>query len=208
VKAKLRNGRSDPVTANEVWAMGFVHDQLYAVRRLRTLTMIDAYTRYVPAIVPRERFTTADVVSVLEQVCAHHGHPQSIRGERFNAHWFLNLADARAKCERWRGVCHTERPHGAIGYRTPSEARKASGLTKPARPEVRPSRAHGTSIRFDSGAEPENQYRIQVSFREPSWRELFSARRHAGLAFLTAPTRLTGPLTCPCFHPVKARDRR
>lgn len=65
--------------ANDVWAMDFVHDQLYDGRRLRILTVIDAYTRYVRAIEPRERFTGADVVSVLERICARHGHPKSIR---------------------------------------------------------------------------------------------------------------------------------
>lgn len=45
VKAKLREGRSDPVTANDVWAMDFVHDQHYDGRRLRIPTVIDAYTR-------------------------------------------------------------------------------------------------------------------------------------------------------------------
>lgn len=177
VKTKLREGRSDPVTANEVWAMDFVHDQLYDGRRLRILTVIDAYTRYVPAIEPRERFTGADVVSVLERICGRHGHPKSVRvdqgpefisrdldlwayangveldfsrpgkptdnafieslngkfrAECLNAHWFMNLADARGKCERWRKDYNTKRPHSAIGYRTPAEARKASGLTQPA----------------------------------------------------------------------------
>ena len=42
VKAKLREGRTDPVMANDVWAMDFVHDQLYDGRRLRILTVIDA----------------------------------------------------------------------------------------------------------------------------------------------------------------------
>jgi putative transposase len=177
VKAKLRVGRSDPAMANDVWAMDFVHDQLYDGRRLRILTVIDAFTRYVPAIEPRERFTGADVVGVLERICARHGHPRSIRvdqgpefisrdldlwayangveldfsrpgkptdnafieslngkfrAECLNAHWFMNLADARGKCERWRRDYNTERPHSAIGYRTPAEARNASGLTQPA----------------------------------------------------------------------------
>ena len=29
VKAKLREGRAEPVRRNDVWAMDFVHDQLY-----------------------------------------------------------------------------------------------------------------------------------------------------------------------------------
>ena len=79
VKAKLREGRVPPAGANEVWAMDFVHDQLYDGRKLRILTVIDAFTRYVPAIEVRERFTGADVVAALERVCAEVGYPKSIR---------------------------------------------------------------------------------------------------------------------------------
>ena len=70
VKAKLREGRVPPAGANEVWAMDFVHDQLYDGRKLRILTVIDAFTRYVPTIEVRERSTGADVVAALERVCA------------------------------------------------------------------------------------------------------------------------------------------
>jgi putative transposase len=79
VKAKLREGRSAPVRANDVWAMDFVHDQLYDGRKIRILTMVDAFTRYVPAIDARERYTGADVVETLERVCADVGYPGSIR---------------------------------------------------------------------------------------------------------------------------------
>ena len=47
VKAKLREGRS---AANEVWAMDFVHDQLFDGRKIRVLTIIDTFTRLSPAI--------------------------------------------------------------------------------------------------------------------------------------------------------------
>jgi len=56
VKAKLREGRSAPAGANDAWAMDFVHDQLYDGRKIRILTVIDAFTHYVPAIEVRERF--------------------------------------------------------------------------------------------------------------------------------------------------------
>jgi putative transposase len=79
VKAKLREGRSAPAGANDVWAMDFVHDQLYDGRKVRILTVIDAFTRYVPAIEVRERFTGADVVAALEEVCRKIGYPKSIR---------------------------------------------------------------------------------------------------------------------------------
>jgi putative transposase len=39
VKAKLREGRSAATGANEVWAMDFVHDQLFDGRKIRVLTV-------------------------------------------------------------------------------------------------------------------------------------------------------------------------
>ena len=79
VKAKLREGRSAPAHSNDVWAMDFVHDQLYDGRKIRILTVIDAFTRYVPALDVRERYTGADVVATLEEVCKVSGYPKSIR---------------------------------------------------------------------------------------------------------------------------------
>jgi transposase InsO family protein len=48
VKAKLREGRADASAANEVWAMDFVHDQLFDGRKIRVLTIIDTFTRLSP----------------------------------------------------------------------------------------------------------------------------------------------------------------
>ena len=39
VKAKLREGRSEPVHRNDVWAMDFVHDPLYDGRKIRSLML-------------------------------------------------------------------------------------------------------------------------------------------------------------------------
>jgi putative transposase len=79
VKAKLRDGRHAAVRANETWAMDFVHDQLATGRKLRVLTVVDTYTRYAPAIVPRLSFKAMDVVAVLEEVCSELGYPTTIR---------------------------------------------------------------------------------------------------------------------------------
>lgn len=59
--------------------MDFVHDQLYDGRGIRILTVIDTFTRYVPAIEVMERFTGADLVTVLESICKEIGYPKSIR---------------------------------------------------------------------------------------------------------------------------------
>jgi putative transposase len=176
LKAKLREDRCAPGGVNDVWAMDFVHDQLYDGRKIRILTVIDAFTRYVPAIEVRERFSGADVVTALERVCAEVGYPKSIRvdqgpefvskdldlwayargveldfsrpgkptdnafieslngkfrAECLSAHWFLNLANAQRKCERWRQDYIDVRPHSAIGYETPSTLAKRSPPTSP-----------------------------------------------------------------------------
>ena len=41
------------------------------------------------------------------------------RAECLNAHWFLTLADAAEKLEGWRRYYNEDRPHGAIGNKTP-----------------------------------------------------------------------------------------
>lgn len=79
VKAKLREDRQDPAVANETWAMDFVHDQLATGRKLRVLTIVDAFSRFCPAIDPRFSYRGEDVVRTLEAVCAEVGHPKTIR---------------------------------------------------------------------------------------------------------------------------------
>lgn len=59
--------------------MDFVHDQLATGPKLRILTVVDTFSRYSPAVVPRFRFRTPDVIDVLERVCAQVGDPVSIR---------------------------------------------------------------------------------------------------------------------------------
>ena len=43
------------------------------------------------------------------------------RAECLNAHWFMSLDDAQRKCETWRRDYNEERPHSAIGNKTPIE---------------------------------------------------------------------------------------
>ena len=44
-----------------------------------------------------------------------------LRAECLNESWFLSLEDAREKVECWRRYYHAERPHGALGDRSPQE---------------------------------------------------------------------------------------
>ena len=53
------------------------------------------------------------------------------RAECLNAHWFLSLADAREKLEVWRKYYNEERPHGAIGHKTPIMLLNHVGASSP-----------------------------------------------------------------------------
>jgi putative transposase len=79
VKAKLREDRRVPQGANETWAMDFVHDQLAMGRKLRILTVVDAFTRFSPVIDPRFTYRGEDVVRALERTCHRTGYPKAIR---------------------------------------------------------------------------------------------------------------------------------
>ena len=53
------------------------------------------------------------------------------RAECLNAHWFMSLDDARAKCEAWRRDYNEVRPHSAIGNKPPITLVNRSGLHGP-----------------------------------------------------------------------------
>jgi putative transposase len=50
-----------------------------------------------------------------------------IRAECIDQNWFLSLDDARSKCEAYRRDYNEERPHSAIGNKTPVEFIKSIG---------------------------------------------------------------------------------
>jgi putative transposase len=74
-----REGREDPVIRNDVWTMDFVHDQLFDATKVRVLTVVDAFTRFSPAIEPRRSWRGSDVVAVLDRISRQHGFPRTIR---------------------------------------------------------------------------------------------------------------------------------
>jgi putative transposase len=59
--------------------MDFVHDQLATGRKIRVLTIVDTFSRFSPAIVPRFSFRAPDVIEVLERVGREIGLPKTIR---------------------------------------------------------------------------------------------------------------------------------
>jgi putative transposase len=50
-----------------------------------------------------------------------------VRAECIDQNWFLSLDDARSKCENYRREYNEERPHSAIGNKTPVEFMKSIG---------------------------------------------------------------------------------
>ena len=55
-----------------------------------------------------------------------------LRAECLNAHWFMSLEDAREKLEDWRRYYNEQRPHGAIGQKTPISMVRRDGIPRPA----------------------------------------------------------------------------
>ncbi len=54
-----------------------------------------------------------------------------LRDECLNAHWFLSLADARAKIEAWKQDYNESRPHTSLGWLTPVEYAAAAAAQQP-----------------------------------------------------------------------------
>lgn len=53
------------------------------------------------------------------------------RQECSNQHWLLSLGDAGTPLSAWKNEYRTERPHGALGDRTPLERRIRSPMLNP-----------------------------------------------------------------------------
>jgi putative transposase len=79
VKAKLGKTARRQSGPNDVWAMDFVHDQLATGRKIRVLTVVDTFTRYVPVLDPRFSYRGEDVVATLDRICRRMGYPATIR---------------------------------------------------------------------------------------------------------------------------------
>ncbi len=81
-RKKLRAVRPMPLPApsrpDERWAMDFVHDYLVGGQRLRTLNIVDAFTRECHAIEVDTSLAGGRVVRVLDALIAKHGRPSGI----------------------------------------------------------------------------------------------------------------------------------
>jgi len=76
----VRGSAVPPVSMpNERWSLDFMHDTLANGRRIRTLMVIDDYTRECLAIAVDGGFSTARVLRVLEAVAFERGLPKTLR---------------------------------------------------------------------------------------------------------------------------------
>lgn len=79
VMAKLRSDRSDASGPNQVWAMDWMHDELFDGRRLWVLTVIDTWSRVCPVMRVCRSATAMAVIEALEDARRGFGLPHTIR---------------------------------------------------------------------------------------------------------------------------------
>ena len=66
---------------NHVWSYDFVHDSCENGQKIKFLTVIEEYTRYCLCIEVGSRFTSKDVMAVLERLFTQYGYPTFIRSD-------------------------------------------------------------------------------------------------------------------------------
>jgi putative transposase len=62
-----------------VWAMDWMHDELFDGRRLWVLTVVDAWSRVCSVMRVCRSATAMEVIDALEQARRQHGLPTAIR---------------------------------------------------------------------------------------------------------------------------------
>jgi putative transposase len=79
VPARLRQPMAAPRALNEIWALDFMTDALYAGRKFRTLNVLDEGNREGLAIEVAISIPSARLIRVLEELVALHGAPAAFR---------------------------------------------------------------------------------------------------------------------------------
>jgi putative transposase len=82
VRRRVALGRGNPAVAvsamNERWSLDFVHDSLESGRRIRTLNIVDDFTRECLAIEVDTSLSGVRVARVLDAIGTVRGYPQTI----------------------------------------------------------------------------------------------------------------------------------
>ena len=79
VSAANRERQPAASAANEMWSMDFVSDALFDGRRLRALTVVDAFTREALAIDVDQGIKGEQVVAAMVRIALIRGAPRTIR---------------------------------------------------------------------------------------------------------------------------------
>ena len=79
VSAANRERQPAASAANELWSMDFVSDALFDGRRLRALTVVDAFTREALAIEVDQGIKGEQVVAAMARIALTRGAPKTIR---------------------------------------------------------------------------------------------------------------------------------
>jgi len=74
-----REERPQSSTINACWSMDSVADALFNGRRILALTIVDNYSREIPAITADHRLRADDVVATMEHAVALRGLPKRIQ---------------------------------------------------------------------------------------------------------------------------------
>ena len=77
--AALRQPKQTVTAINQIWSMDFVADALFDGRKLRTLTVVDNYTRESLAIDVGQSLKGEDVVMTLSRIVTTRGLPATIK---------------------------------------------------------------------------------------------------------------------------------
>jgi putative transposase len=112
---------------NELWSMEFVSDALFDGRRLRALTVVDAFTREALAIDVDQGIKGEQVVEAMNRITSIRGALGLFEWIMARSSWFLSLADARAKIEAWQRDYDECRPHTSLGWMTPAGFASSAG---------------------------------------------------------------------------------
>ena len=78
VTAKLRSDRSSATGPNQLWAMDWMHDELFDGRRLWVLTVVDTFMRVCPVMRVCRSATAEVMINALEEAGRRIGLPTSI----------------------------------------------------------------------------------------------------------------------------------
>jgi transposase InsO family protein len=98
-RSGVRQPLPEPIAANQVWSVDFMTDALSSGRRLRTLNIVDDYTRECLAIEVDTSLGGQRVVRVLEGLKQRRGLPRQIRSD--NGPEFVSRDPTRTTDGEW-----------------------------------------------------------------------------------------------------------